>query len=507
MAKNELADHPQDIQRYLREKLCPYLPDAYQSTCEFVVTEFEPLLIELIKQHASASKICNQFKYFQCDGCSLDGLVSDTGFAAGSDELFKVLDNLHKLSFFFHLTEDRNNKLENKRANDIREYLPLLDTDKDYFSPIHTMFRGADWRGMDCDDSRDNVRPGLMKDESALSDSNCNGISGVDSQGRLYEDLFCHSVEESQSSLKQVVMFGDSASSHFHIPAEWFHLQNISKILSALNELDWPEKSWGTGFINDIDGESIYLRMRRKNRCIHRGYQNVGHNGARAKDFVEQITALSPPQPGEKPYLAMMAYIGNDVCKKHPKDITTDADFVAQITQGLEKLDSVAPPGSKLLTMGLVDATILWDEMWNRTHPLGVSYANVYEFLQCATSNPCNTYLTSNATMRAYSRQRSLRLSQLLQETTQQYQGKLKNIDLDYMDFPLQKALNYVKSVGVSPALLIEPVDGFHPSGYAHRIFSRFVWEFMESKHPDWIGVDNQFNSEITTIFGDQGGH
>lgn len=73
---------------------------------------------------------------------------------------------------------------------------------------------------MDCNDTNSNVRPGLY-DTDANVDANCNGIFGKNEQGQLYEDLFCK-----DSQARSIVMFGDSASSAFHIPPEWLHLEN-----------------------------------------------------------------------------------------------------------------------------------------------------------------------------------------------------------------------------------------------------------------------------------------
>jgi acyloxyacyl hydrolase len=61
--------------------------------------------------------------------------------------------------------------------------LPLDDEDGDGYSPL-TTFRGADWRGKDCDDKRADVHPGALPiDSDREVDSNCNGIFGVAPDG------------------------------------------------------------------------------------------------------------------------------------------------------------------------------------------------------------------------------------------------------------------------------------------------------------------------------------
>ncbi len=52
------------------------------------------------------------------------------------------------------------------------------------------------------------------------------------------------------------------------------------------NEFDWPHMSASTGYTNItweiVDGpvDSVYLRLRERNRCNHRDYQNICVNGA-----------------------------------------------------------------------------------------------------------------------------------------------------------------------------------------------------------------------------------
>ena len=89
----------------------------------------------------------------------------------------------------------------------------------------------------------------------------------------------------------------------------------------ASNELDWPQQSGSTGFLKEANKDcpgqwrpptrgtpafvrlcggatsvlpacatgpidSIYLRMRERNRCNHRDFQNIGVNGARVGSMV-----------------------------------------------------------------------------------------------------------------------------------------------------------------------------------------------------------------------------
>jgi len=235
--------------------------------------------------------------------------------------------------------------------------------------------RGSLWRGRDCNDSDSNIHPGQYDDpKNPGIDKNCNGIFGRDVvSGKPYEDLFCKN-----SQAKTVVVFGDSASSAFHIPPEWLKLDNINDVVKTLeDEFDWPQISMITGFREELIGDkSIYLKLKSHNRCNHRDYQNIGHNGGKMHSFVEQIKALAIT---DKPYLAFVNYIGNDVCEKSLDHMTTPTEFERQMITGLQLLDTIAKPGSKVFFVGLVDGRILWNAMQHVIHPLGVPYSNVYK--------------------------------------------------------------------------------------------------------------------------------
>jgi len=55
----------------------------------------------------------------------------------------------------------------------------------------------------------------------------------------------------------------------------------------------------------------------------------------------------------------------------------------------LNWFDSRTPAGSHLVIFGVVDGRILFNLLHNRTHPIGVTYERVYNFLNCHKLNPC----------------------------------------------------------------------------------------------------------------------
>jgi acyloxyacyl hydrolase len=275
---------------------------------------------------------------------------------------------------------------------------PIEDLDRDRFSTVNE-FRGADWRGKDCNDADNAVYAGRLPNPSwdAVEDSNCNGIYGADPKtNKPYEQLYCDG-----TNAMGTILLGDSAGAHFHIPPEWLTASLInsttySNLISVLeNEFDWPMYSASTGhlpfdFLN-IPNDSLYLRMRANNLCNHRDYQNLGVNGARVGSMNDTIIReIGRMQQVDKPALVWMALIGNDVCNGHPdpSHMTTPTEFRASVLASLAFLDTKLPKGSHVLLSGLANGLILYDSLHNRTHPVGqlhndVLYSDLYDFMNC----------------------------------------------------------------------------------------------------------------------------
>ena len=411
-----------------------------------------------------------------------------------------------------------------------KDYLkPIVDWDSDFFSKNRD-FRGANWRGRDCDDWDKEVRPGVADKRDGKVDNNCNGIQGWSaSKGMSNEDWLC-----GQSSPRGVVIFGDSAAAAFHIPEKWVQWAGLTSRYGDLldydwikktakearslkedergddfwsvivHEFDWPHHSWATGFVDDINGQSIYMQMRTRNRCNHRDYQNLAVNGAKAQDLLDQVKLLSRSAE-DKPILGFVAYIGNDICKKSLDKMTTPDDFRANILKGLEALNQKIAPDSKIMLVGLVDGRILWDTMNNRKHPLGLTYAELYEFLHSLDKNPCRTWLNPDKAIRDQASARAVELSNILKEIAAT--KKYSNFELGYMDLPMKEVLENWKKQGGDTATLIETVDGFHPSHTCHREIFKVIWQKLQTDYPSFIGPVNPYNAKIKELFSEQGGH
>jgi acyloxyacyl hydrolase len=123
-------------------------------------------------------------------------------------------------------------------------------------------------------------------------------------------------------------------------------------------------------------------------------FQNLAKNGAVMEDlYGYQVSSLGVSQ---YPLLAIAAYIGNDVCAGSLESMTQPSDFYQQAIDGLTQLNGIVVPGTKVVLSGLVDGRILWDTLYNRIHPLGMTYENFYNFLTCTGANPCWTWLNSD---------------------------------------------------------------------------------------------------------------
>eukprot|EP01095_Lingulamoeba_sp_RSL-Kostka_P008463 TRINITY_DN2841_c0_g1_i1.p1 TRINITY_DN2841_c0_g1~~TRINITY_DN2841_c0_g1_i1.p1 ORF type:complete len:560 (+),score=199.81 TRINITY_DN2841_c0_g1_i1:33-1712(+) len=490
---------------YLIAGLCTLLPTGPErEACEVIIETVGVPAIKTFLKTYNSDYVCHLLGL--CDECYLFGNPDDSE-AISSRKIGDKNETIMK-NFFARLISQTLGAHINPEDVPSSVY-PNVDIDGDHFASVEGLHRGTHWRGKDCNDLSKNIHPSVLDSPNGLVDQNCNGIFGVDPDtGDSYESTYC--AIDSNSSIRSVVAFGDSAMAAFHIPVEWISLEGLASIPEyALNEFDVPQQSWATGYIESVDGLSLLAKITARNQCNFRDYQNLGVNGATMKSFLEyQVDAMVAP---EKPGLMVLGMIGNDVCKRSLSQMTEPSVFQQQFQTGVQNLDKRVVNGTKLITLGLVDGRVLWNTMSNLTHPLGCTYAEFYEFLTCTGNNPCNTWLSPNETQRNLASQRAADLSSTISQSlnNQTFVNSLKNLDLIYIDFAelLDGIVNFFGDNGLNQALLIEQVDGFHPSPLAHRISAAVIWQILESQHPDFIGNINPYNPAIQTIFGDQGGY
>uniref|UniRef100_A0A8C9G3K6 Acyloxyacyl hydrolase n=1 Tax=Pavo cristatus TaxID=9049 RepID=A0A8C9G3K6_PAVCR len=479
----QLAQWHNSTVKAAMERLCNYIPEKLQGFCYVLAEVYGPHIAELIDREMNADVVCHSLRLCKQDpGQPLCHLYPPP-----------------KVSCF---------SISFKAAGCGR---PLrLGSSMQRF-PGHVSFLGKTTA----------FRMWMLSENVCLSRRRLSALSllqqGVDPKdGIPYEEKFC---ADSQG----VVLLGDSAGAHFHIPPEWMTVTQMSAKsfanlpMAFTDELDWPQFSEITGFLNSTIGgwtDSLYLRLRRRNRCNHRDLQNISQNGTLSSfTFKKKSYYLARNQLLDNPAIVIYATIGNDVCNGNRDTLahmTTPKEMFSNVMQALRYLDSRLPNSSHVILTGLVDGRFLWDNLHNKYHPLGqlnrdVTYSQLYSFLDCLQVSPCSGWLTANETLRNLTSERALQLSNVLKEITRTQ--KFANFDVFYMDFPLKQTAEEWHRMGGEPWQLIEPVDGFHPSQIAAALGTGITWQKALHEWPQVLGKENPFNDQIEAIFKDQGGH
>uniref|UniRef100_A0A7M4EWE3 Acyloxyacyl hydrolase n=1 Tax=Crocodylus porosus TaxID=8502 RepID=A0A7M4EWE3_CROPO len=494
------------------ERLCNYIPEKlhFQDICYLVAEIYGPELVKLLEYKMNADVVCHSIKLCKQDAgqplCHLYPppkvikLEFNQFIYTEFFTVFLFLGGKKSFSIFFFYSV-------------IKNQLPFEDFDGDKFSVFPTL-RGYHWRGRDCNEGNATVYPGRRPHNwDVESDTNCNGIWGI------LIPLIKSFLLGTES--KGIILLGDSAGAHFHIPPEWMTAAQMSlRVFSDLplaftNEFDWPQFSGITGFLNSTIGgwtDSFYLYLRRRNLCNHRDFQNISKNGGSSQNLLDLMKSLARDHVLDNPAIVIYYAIGNDVCNGPDTvaHMTTPKQMHSNVMEMLQYLDSHLPKGSHVILTGLVDGRFLWDQLHNRYHPLGqlnkdVTYKQLYSFLSCLRVSPCIGWMSSNETLRNFTSERALQLSNVLKEIARS--EKFASFDIFYMDFPLKKIAEEWHNLGGEAWQLIEPVDGFHPSQIATALGARILWQKALHEWPQVLGKENPFNSQIEAVFRDQGGH
>ncbi|KAM7245336.1 hypothetical protein CapIbe_003862 [Capra ibex] len=509
------------------ERLCSYLPEKLflKTTCYLVVHIFGPDIVKLFRADMNADVVCHTLKFCKQDPgqplCHLYPLPKEA-WTFTLEKARQIVKKSPALKYSRSGSDICSLPFLAKICQKIKlatqNSVPFSDADSDKYSDFPTL-RGFHWRGRDCNDSNKMAYPGRRPDNwDSYQDSNCNGIWGVDPKdGIPYEKKFCEG-----SQPRGVILLGDSAGAHFHIPPDWITASQMSLKsffnlpIALTNELDWPQLSGTTGFLystSRIKENSIYLRLRKRNRCNHRDYQNISKNGASSQNLERFIESLSRNQLLDYPAIVIYAMIGNDVCSGHIDPLpamTTPEKLYSKVMQTLQYLNSHLPNGSHVILYGLPDGRFLWDHLHDRYHPLGqlnkdVTYAHFYSFLNCLQVSPCRGWMSSNKMLRTLTSERAEQLSKTLKKIATSQ--KFTNFDLFYLDFDFQEITEEWQKKGGQPWQLIEPVDGFHPNEVVSQLLADRFWKKMQHQWPHVLGKENPFNPQIEEVFGDQGGH
>ncbi|KAL4467214.1 hypothetical protein ABPG73_014879 [Tetrahymena malaccensis] len=492
-----------DIADYMTNQFCKLFPKQLNGTCNQFLKIVGPYLVEAAANKYNSDVICA--KIGACDGkylqCHINGTSNPN---PQSSQIEEILSQFKTEQAVFQSPWQWIVELFNNFAND---HLPVVDLDNDGFSTIPTM-RGYNWRGYDCNDFQKDVRPGVKNYSGDQTiDYNCNGIWGVDTvSGKPYKEVLCGNSEQ-----YGIVTMGDSAGAHFEIPPAYLNVtlwneKPFSDILTRISdEFDLPHKSGTTGYeFNQPFVNSLYKKLLEQNRCIRNDYQNLGVNGAMSTDSLKNIKALRRNQTTDYPLWIVFELIGNDVCDPaHSFDAMTPPQvFREKILEIWNYLDTVVPAGSHMIIWGVADGKILYDTLKNKLEPIGITYPNFYDYLNCLGISPCWGYMNSDATTRDLTADWAASLNQVYKDLLADPTIKFNNFDLVYYDLPIQQIIDMAIANGYTAQDIIEPVDGFHPSQLANDYLADIFWANIKRDRPDWIPLKNPKNNLIDQLFG-----
>jgi acyloxyacyl hydrolase len=214
--------------------------------------------------------------------------------------------------------------------------------------------------------------------------------------------------------------------------------------------------------------------------------------------LVDAIKSID--RENDAPVTLWLSLIGNDVCKSDTNYTPVD-EFYSDAVATLTRLDQMLPKGSVVVSLALFNGEILYDTTHAQTHPLGTTYAAVYDWMICLQVTPCYGWLNSNADIRRQTSAHANKLNEQYVKIQAQSKTLFKNIDYLYFAAPYDEIFGgYVKS-GFKGIDLIERVDGFHPSQAGNAAFAVSFWKWLAESHPEAIGQVNPHNAEIDALF------
>jgi acyloxyacyl hydrolase len=214
------------------------------------------------------------------------------------------------------------------------------------------------------------------------------------------------------------------------------------------------------------------------------------------------VDALARDQVNDNPVLLWLSLIGNDVCNGHEgfDHMTTPDNFYNAAMESLNKLDTMLPANSYVVSLALFDGELLYDTMHAQQHPIGTKYSTLYDYLNCMTVSPCWGWLNSNGTDRRITTHISNELNRVYTNISKT--ATFKNFEYIYYAPAWVELFTEFESADVGPmSNLIEAVDGFHPSQAGNALFAKRFWDWFLTNHPDALGPVNPYNDEIDKMF------
>ena len=155
------------------------------------------------------------------------------------------------------------------------------------------------------------------------------------------------------------------------------------------------------------------MRLKERNRCNHRDYQNICVNGARSGSLASKISkTFHRNKETDNPVILFYAPVANDICTPNPNGRGTNPqEFYENVLKSLKIFEERLPKGSHVIFMGIFDGRMFWNKMRNEKHPFNVTYEKVWKYLTCIGVNPCWLLLNENEDWRNHASRRAQELN------------------------------------------------------------------------------------------------
>eukprot|EP01086_Lenisia_limosa_P007577 TRINITY_DN27558_c0_g1_i1.p1 TRINITY_DN27558_c0_g1~~TRINITY_DN27558_c0_g1_i1.p1 ORF type:complete len:592 (-),score=140.46 TRINITY_DN27558_c0_g1_i1:65-1762(-) len=507
--------HEQTVEQAL-DKICDLISNfELRKACETIVASSADPIIRALEKRGTIMGACHEVGI--CTDANTKCTVPEPNDGmtlpkANPDVVVPPLPSSEFISRLHNVNGSPWDRIMEIVKKVVEEHKPLFDIDHDLFATTKTL-RGSHWRGRDCADVQKDVYPGRKSsDEVDVYDINCNGIYGINKKtGKSYEEEFC-----GENPPITVTNVGDSVGGHFSMDWHWLSPQlwdhkTFDNFLPLLeDEMNRPSLGWITGFEDSApDGpiDSLYLHMRKHNRCNHRHYQNLSVNGGKSTNNKDHVNRIASNPEKDQPHLIIFEEMGNDVCNSRGTldDITKPEDFLNSTLARLEYLDTKLANGSHILFVGILDVPVHYDILHDQIHPLGFHYGDFYEYMNCLSNALCWPWFNKEKSIREAASEKAALLNKMYEKIIAEY--KFKNFDMAYYRFPIIDLQKQAVADGYLLKDTLDPVDGFHPSQILNSYMGTWLWDIISTDHPDWIGKENPHNAEINAMFGDQGGY
>ena len=382
---------------------------------------------------------------------------------------------------------------------------PVMDADNDGFSTKVAENGGYFWKGRDCDSTDSQIYPGRKANPytDRSIDYNCNGIYAyIPNTEVTYDASFCR-----DSTNLGIAVAGDSLGAHFELPVRWFNAAdwknppqgNVASLI--LDNFDTPQFGAFTGTCPDPNVQpcrSLYTYLVDNNKCNFNDYQNIAVNGATMSSTISNIRRLLRNKNLDSPLLLVLELVRNDICSGN---MTSPESFRQSLEEILAYLDTTLPNGSHLVIMGIPEQdnyAILKDDI----HISGVTYTKFFDFQLCIGKQnnfACPNTQSSNDTIRNGAYQRARELNRVSRDILNNF--TTTSFDSVYYAFPAQANFS---SLGANLIDLISQVDGYHLNQLGHAFIADYLWNNLNTDHPQWIGAPNPHNGDIERIFQSQ---